>query len=115
MWSCPEKLGGKTSLRLMPALLSAAPNFLTSTRADSPDFADMVFFFGRIVVANRNEPVKCVTGFKPWGLRRPVFLDALATKTFSLNSAAGANPQSVLQDDIGQRKRGRFFDLEKTS
>src|SRR5438445_6575085 len=112
MWSCPEKLGGKTSLRLMPALLKAVPNFLTNTRADSPDFADITFFFGRIVVASRNDPVKCVTGFKLGCLPRPVFLDALATKTFSLNSAAGANPQSVLQDDTCLRKRGRFFNLE---
>jgi hypothetical protein len=75
----------------MPALRRAVPNFLTNTRADSPDFADMTFFFGRIVVANRNEPVKCVTGFRPECLRRPVFLDAFATRIFSLNSAGFAN------------------------
>jgi hypothetical protein len=75
----------------MPALLRAVPNFLTNTRADSADFVVATFFFGRTVVANRNEPVKCVTGFNPGCLPLLVFLDALATKAFSLNSSASAN------------------------
>jgi len=91
MWSCPEKSGGKTSLRLIPACLRAVPNFLTNTRADSADFVDTIFFFGRVVVANRNEPVKWVTGFIPERLPLLLFLDALATQTYSLNSSASAN------------------------
>jgi len=91
MWSCPEKSGGKTSLRLIPAYLRAVPNFLTNTtRADSADFVDAIFF-GQAVVANRNEPVKWVTGFIPERLPLLVFLDALVTETFSLNSSASAN------------------------
>jgi hypothetical protein len=75
----------------MPACLRAVPNFLTNTRADSADFVDATFFFGQTVVANRNEPVKCVTGFNPVRLPLLVFLDALTTKSFWLNSSAGAN------------------------
>jgi len=83
MWSCPEKSGGKTSLRLIPAYLRAVPNFLTNTtRADSAEFVDAIFF-GQAVVANRNEPVKWVTGFIPERLPLLVFLDALVTETFS--------------------------------